>query len=84
MTLPICSRESHRNKVEAMDWETGKAYTIEGEGPDGEMVYLGEMMTYLGELNMEWTFHEVHVFKAQNGSLLGLRNEDIGALSPSE
>ena len=38
----------------AMDWEIGKAYPLEAEGPDGEMVYLGEMMTYLGELTLEW------------------------------
>ncbi len=61
----------------AMDWEIGKAYTLEAEGPDGEMVYLGEMMTYLGELTLEWTAHQVHVFRTQNGSLLGLRDEDI-------
>ena len=67
-----------------MDWEIGKAYTIEGEGADGEMVYLGERMTYLGELNMEWTFHDVHVFSSQNGYLLGLRSQDIAALKPSE
>ena len=66
-----------------MDWEVGKAYSIEAEGPDGEMVYLGEMMTYLGELTMEWTGHQVHVFRTQNGSLLGLRDEDIASWSPS-
>ena len=66
----------------AMDWEVGTAYTIEGEGPDGEMVYLGEMMTYLGELTLEWTGHQVHVFRTQNGSLLGLRDEDIASWTP--
>ena len=67
----------------AMDWEVGQAYSIEAEGPDGEMVYLGEMMTYLGELTMEWTAHQVHVFRTQNGSLLGVRDEDIASWSPS-
>ncbi len=62
-----------------MDWKVGKAYAIEAEGPDGEMVYLGEEMTYLGELTLEWTGHDIHVFRTGTGSLLGLRNEDIGS-----
>ena len=66
-----------------MDWKVGQAYSIEAEGPDGEMVYLGEKMTYLGELTMEWTAHQVHVFRTQNGSLLGVRDKDIASWSPS-
>lgn len=67
----------------AMDWEVGTSYTIEAQGPDGEMVYLGEQMTYLGELTLEWTAHQIHVFRTQDGSLLGLRDEDIASWSPS-
>ena len=40
-------------------------------------------MTYLGELTMEWTAHQVHVFRTQNDSLLGVRDEDIASWSPS-
>ena len=66
-----------------MDLEVGTAYTIEGEGPDGEMVYLGEMMTYLGELTIEWTAHPVHEFRPQHASLFGVRDEDIASWSPA-
>lgn len=64
-----------------MEWEVGKAYSIEGEAADGEMAYLGDEMTYVGELTLSWTAHQVHVFRTQDGSLLGLRNEDIGSWS---
>jgi len=66
-----------------MNWETGKSYAINAEGPDGEMIYLGESLRYVGELTLEWTAHQVHVFQEQDGSLLGLRNEDIASWSPS-
>lgn len=69
--------------MSVMDWEVGKVYTIEAEAGDGELVYLGEGLTYLGELTLEWTGHDVHVFRTPNGSLLGLRNEDIGSWSSS-
>jgi hypothetical protein len=67
-----------------MDWEMGKSYAINAEGPDGEMVYLGERLIYLGELTLEWTAHQIHVFEEVDGSLLGLRNEDIANLRPSD
>lgn len=66
-----------------MNWEIGMAYSIEAEASDGEMVYLGERLTYMGELILEWTAHRVHVFKTGGDSLVGLRDEDIGSWSPS-
>jgi hypothetical protein len=66
-----------------MDWRVGTAYSIEAEASDGEMVYLGEELTYLGELTLEWTAHQVHVFSTPEGSLIGLRDEDIGIWSPT-
>lgn len=66
-----------------MDWAVGKAYAIEAEAGDGELVYLGEELTYLGELTLEWTGQVVHVFQTPSGSLLGLRNQDIGSWRPS-
>ena len=65
----------------AMEWQVGKAYSIEAEASDGEMVYLGEGLIYLGELTLEWTAHQVHVFRTPDDSLLGLRDQDIGGWS---
>lgn len=75
--------QSQRDNFDFMKWEVGKAYVIEGEAPDGEMVYLGEGMTYIGELSLEWTSHTVHVFKTHGGSLIGLRDVDIGSWRPA-
>ncbi len=69
--------------LRVMQWQAGKAYSIEAEAPDGELVYLGEQLTYVGEITLEWTAHTIHVFKTPNESLLGLRDEDIGSATPT-
>lgn len=66
-----------------MDCVVGKTYFVEVEGPDGEMVYLGDQLTYLGELTLEWSSHQVHVFKTPSGSLLGVRDQDVADWRPS-
>ena len=57
-----------------MAWEVDQSYEIEAAGSDGE-----QTLMYLGEVNLEWTFEDVHVFRAEDGSLVGLRNEDINS-----
>lgn len=59
------------------------AYSITAEGPDGEAMYLGESLTYLGELTLEWSSHEIHVFREGDGALLGLRPQDVATANPS-
>ena len=55
-----------------MAWEVGQTYEIEANQFDGSLT-----LAYIGEINLEWTFEDVHVFRTQDGNLLGLRNEDI-------
>lgn len=55
-----------------MTWEVGQIYEIEASTYEGPPT-----LTYVGEINLEWTFENVHVFRTQDGSLIGLRNEDI-------
>jgi hypothetical protein len=57
-----------------MTWEQGHSYEVEAEG-FGE----AQTLTYLGEINLSWTFERVHVFEASDQSLVGLRDEDIEA-----
>lgn len=55
-----------------MAWQVNQSHDIEAAGSNGK-----QTLTYLGEVNLEWTFEDVHVFRADDGSLVGLRNEDI-------
>lgn len=54
-----------------MAWEVNQGYDIEAAGSNEE-----QTLTYLGEVNLEGTFEDVHVFRAADGGLVGLRNED--------
>lgn len=66
-----------------MDCVVGKTYFVEAEGPDGEMVYLGDELTYVGELTLEWSAHQVHVFQTPSGALLGVRDQDVASWRPT-
>ena len=57
-----------------MAWEVNQSYDIGAAGSKGR-----QTLTDLGEVNLHWTFEEVHVFRAEDGSLVGLRNEDINS-----
>jgi hypothetical protein len=62
-----------------MDWEKGQSYTIEARGLDGPQTVM-----YIGELKLEWEpFKNLHVFRTQDDTLLGLRNEDITSANPA-
>ena len=58
-------------------WEQGHSYEVETDGFDE-----ARTLTYLGEINLSWTFERVHVFEASDQSLVGLRDEDIAAATP--
>lgn len=63
----------------AMVWEKGQSYVIEARGLDG-----AETVRYVGELKLEWEpFKSVHVFRTQDDTLLGLRNDDIHSAKPA-
>jgi hypothetical protein len=55
-----------------MTWEENKTYLIEAEGFAVE-----RRLTYIGEIQLGWTLERVHVFKAADSQLVGLRDEDI-------
>lgn len=59
-----------------MSWEVDTTYLIEATDTLG-----AQRLTYVGEIHLEWTLERVHVFKATDGKLVGLRDEDVTSAS---
>ena len=55
-----------------MTWEENRTYLIETKSPDVE-----QRLTYIGEIQLGWTLERVHVFRAADERLVGLRDEDM-------
>jgi hypothetical protein len=66
-----------------MDCVVGKTYFVEVEGADGEIIYLGDQLIYVGESTLQMSDQQVHVFQTPSGSLLEVRDQDVADWRPT-